>query len=348
MSVFLKSNRVRLSAISVASTLLLAGCCGCEVKPQATKDDTASTANTQGATGDLAKKAAAVGVIGAIATSDAFPYIGLPEGYVVSTVAMGGETVADQFSYWANDKANHIKGETNARHIVHSGDAYNAPEFKKALDTAIKNIGGVETFTGKIPADKQDYLGDIGELAVHAGDVSKYDVSTYLVRRDDGDVWLHFLQSDKDGRLVITRESPKDNAAAKPTEAATEDAPTAEEIKAEIESSGKIALQVNFATGKTNILPKSQDQIAEVATFLKAHPEIKVALNGYTDNVGDPTKNQALSEGRAKAVMAAIIAQGVDASRLSANGYGDKDPVADNTTDEGRAQNRRVELAQVE
>ena len=349
MNVFLKSKRVRLSAVSVASALLLAGCCGCEVKPA--KGDEATTANTatNATTNTALAGAGAVGAL-AFATSDAFPYFDLPEGYVVSSVPMGGETLTDKFSYWADGKGNVITGETNARHIVHSGDAYNADEFKKALDTAIKNIGGVETFNGKIPSDKQGYLDELHELAVHAGDVAKNDVSTYLIKRDDGNVWLHFSQSDKDGHLVITHEQKADDTA-KPVEAETEQAapaPTAEEIQAQIKESGKIALQVNFATGKTDILPVSQAQISEVATFLKAHPEIKVAFNGYTDNVGDSAKNQTLSEGRANAVMKAIIAQGVEAERVSAKGFGDKDPVADNATADGRAKNRRVELVQVQ
>nr|WP_257015276.1 OmpA family protein [Sphingomonas melonis] len=115
-------------------------------------------------------------------------------------------------------------------------------------------------------------------------------------------------------------------------------------LKAQIDKTGKVALHVNFATDKTDILPDSQPQIEQVVQLLKQDPVLKLAINGYTDATGDPAHNKTLSEGRAKAVAAAIIAKGIDRNRLSAAGFGDADPVADNATEEGKAQNRRVEL----
>jgi OOP family OmpA-OmpF porin len=72
------------------------------------------------------------------------------------------------------------------------------------------------------------------------------------------------------------------------------------------------------------------------------YPEVKITIEGHTDNVGGKADNQKLSQARADTVKNAIVAAGVDASRLSAVGYGDTKPIADNKTDEGRAQNRRV------
>ncbi len=77
---------------------------------------------------------------------------------------------------------------------------------------------------------------------------------------------------------------------------------------------------------------------------MKDNPDLKIGVEGHTDNVGDPKKNKILSEDRAKAVVSAIVKQVIDASRLSASGFGHEKPIADNATDEGRAKNRRVEL----
>jgi outer membrane protein OmpA-like peptidoglycan-associated protein len=77
---------------------------------------------------------------------------------------------------------------------------------------------------------------------------------------------------------------------------------------------------------------------------MKAYPNAQIKIGGYTDNTGDPTANQTLSENRAKNVMDAIVAGGIDPSRLQSKGYGDQYPVADNGTPEGRAQNRRIAL----
>lgn len=97
-----------------------------------------------------------------------------------------------------------------------------------------------------------------------------------------------------------------------------------------------------FKTGSAELEASSAAQIGNIAAILKAYPAVKLKIGGYTDNVGDPKKNLTLSSDRAKAAMAAIVAQGIAADRLEAEGYGDTVPLADNNTEEGRARNRRT------
>jgi outer membrane protein OmpA-like peptidoglycan-associated protein len=78
--------------------------------------------------------------------------------------------------------------------------------------------------------------------------------------------------------------------------------------------------------------------------MLKGEPALKIVVEGHTDSTGDPAGNQRLSEMRAEAVVAELITRGIEASRLSAKGFGRTKPIADNGTEEGRAKNRRVEL----
>jgi OOP family OmpA-OmpF porin len=99
-----------------------------------------------------------------------------------------------------------------------------------------------------------------------------------------------------------------------------------------------------FDTGKATLQPSSQEQLANIAAILKAYPNVHVKIGGYTDNTGDAAANLALSDARAKNVMDALVAAGVDPSRLEAKGYGDQYPVGDNATEDGRAQNRRIAL----
>jgi OmpA-OmpF porin, OOP family len=99
-----------------------------------------------------------------------------------------------------------------------------------------------------------------------------------------------------------------------------------------------------FDTGKATLQPSSQEQLNNIAAILKAYPNAHVKIGGYTDNTGDAAANQALSEARAKNVMDALVAAGIDSSRLESKGYGDQYPVGDNNTEEGRAQNRRIAL----
>jgi OOP family OmpA-OmpF porin len=119
---------------------------------------------------------------------------------------------------------------------------------------------------------------------------------------------------------------------------------TAGEMLNALNKDGFIALYINFDTGKADIKPESEPTIAQIVTLLKDNPDLKVSIEGHTDNVGTPASNKTLSEARAKSVMDAVIKGGVEASRLSAVGWGQERPVADNRTEEGRAKNRRVEI----
>ena len=99
-----------------------------------------------------------------------------------------------------------------------------------------------------------------------------------------------------------------------------------------------------FDTGQATLQPSSQEQLGNIAAILKAYPNAHVKIGGYTDNTGDAAANLALSDARAKNVMDALVAAGVDPSRLESKGYGDQYPVGDNTTEAGRALNRRIAL----
>ena len=99
-----------------------------------------------------------------------------------------------------------------------------------------------------------------------------------------------------------------------------------------------------FDTGKATLKPESDAQLKTVSEILKAYPNVHIKVGGYTDNVGDKAANMALSAARAASVMGELVKLGVDKARLSSEGYGDQHPVADNTTEEGRAKNRRVSM----
>lgn len=99
-----------------------------------------------------------------------------------------------------------------------------------------------------------------------------------------------------------------------------------------------------FDTGSATLQPASQDQLANMAAILKAYPGVKIRIGGYTDNTGDPAANLKLSQDRADSVMAELVKLGIDPSRMTAKGYGDADPIADNSTEEGRQKNRRISL----
>jgi OOP family OmpA-OmpF porin len=103
-----------------------------------------------------------------------------------------------------------------------------------------------------------------------------------------------------------------------------------------------INLDVTFVFGKADLEGDASKEIAKVSDFMHKYPSVKVTIEGYTDNQGAAELNKSLSQARANTVMAALVTDGVDASRLTAVGYGMEHPVADNATEAGRAKNRRV------
>jgi OOP family OmpA-OmpF porin len=109
---------------------------------------------------------------------------------------------------------------------------------------------------------------------------------------------------------------------------------------------GRVATQgIYFDTGSDRLRPESSATLKEIGTMLKEHPDLKLAIEGHTDNVGNPQANQTLSEKRAAAVRQFLIdTYRIDGARLTAKGLGQTKPVVPNDTPEGRQNNRRVEL----
>jgi cytochrome c oxidase subunit II len=101
---------------------------------------------------------------------------------------------------------------------------------------------------------------------------------------------------------------------------------------------------VNFATGSAILTPESATELGIVVDAMTKDPKMEVEVSGHTDNVGNPVKNKALSEARAKTVAAFVTAKGVAASRLKAVGFGDTKPLVANDTPENKAKNRRTEF----
>jgi len=99
-----------------------------------------------------------------------------------------------------------------------------------------------------------------------------------------------------------------------------------------------------FDTGRATLQPASQEQLTNIAEILKAYPQVKIRIGGYTDNTGDAAANVQLSQQSADKVMEELTRLGIDPARMNAKGFGDENPIADNSTEEGRQKNRRISL----
>jgi OOP family OmpA-OmpF porin len=120
----------------------------------------------------------------------------------------------------------------------------------------------------------------------------------------------------------------------------------APEVEQKILEKGRVKLNVEFDTGKSIVKPMYYDEIRKVADEMKKNPELKVVIEGHTDNVGGERYNLNLSQKRAEAIKNVMVTKfNIESSRLTAKGFGYSKPVASNSTKEGREKNRRVEAA---
>jgi outer membrane protein OmpA-like peptidoglycan-associated protein/tetratricopeptide (TPR) repeat protein len=167
------------------------------------------------------------------------------------------------------------------------------------------------------------------------------------------------LQTDEDGNYLVTLPVGKDyafNVKRKGylfysenyniSEATTDSVFEANIPLQPIEANAHIILKnVFFDTKKTELKPASVTELDNVVRLMNENPNIKILISGFTDNVGKPADNLILSKGRAVAVVNYLISKGVKNERLSFKGNGEASPIAENSSEEGRALNRRTELS---
>ena len=188
---------------------------------------------------------------------------------------------------------------------------------------------------GKTPsrlAISRNYTNAIKKAGGIVVNESPWAVTMKLVK-GDSEVWaeVQFESLDEFNLTIVEKGEMKQEV-------------TAGNILAALEKDGHVALYINFDTGRAEIKADGQGVIDEIASALRNTPALKVGIEGHTDNVGAAAANLKLSDARAQAVMAALVAKGIAAARLGAAGFGQTKPIADNATEDGRAKNRRVEL----
>ncbi|HET6142083.1 MAG TPA: OmpA family protein [Candidatus Acidoferrales bacterium] len=170
------------------------------------------------------------------------------------------------------------------------------------------------------------------------GFIIDYSNPTGLITAHKGNTWFNMQNSGSYyiQTIVAAKEMQQEMTA------------DASSLAGEIEKSGHVAVYgIHFETAQANILPDSEKTLQQIAQLLAEHSDWKMRVEGYTDNVGQAAANQALSQKRAQAVVTWLTGHSVEASRLAAKGLGAASPVADNSSEDGRAKNRRVELVKM-
>ncbi len=203
----------------------------------------------------------------------------------------------------------HVEGEYHALNY-NTREGVSEIQVFRNLETALRN-GGFHIVYENSP----------GYISANKG-------KTWVVIENSGSYYYQTIVTEQEMKQEVTAD--------------------ASSLKDELDKSGHVAVYgILFDTGKATLQPSSESTLSEIAKLMQDNVDLKLRVEGHTDNVGAAAANQALSEKRAQAVKAWLVNHGVATDRLIAKGFGDTKPVEDNSTDEGRAKNRRVELAKL-
>jgi outer membrane protein OmpA-like peptidoglycan-associated protein len=203
---------------------------------------------------------------------------------------------------------NEVNVEGTKTYIYYECNCEEAPlKIIRNFSNAIKNIGG----TAYEPYNNKAYV---------------------FLKQGNKETWAEVFAGDYYYYLTIVEKGE------------VEQEITANAILKELNETGKAILYINFDSGKATIKKESMPVVEQIIEMMKQAKDINLSVEGHTDSDGSNESNLKLSEARAKAVVEAITKGGIDAARLSSAGFGEEKPIADNSTDEGKAKNRRVEL----
>lgn len=307
--------------------------------PAATAPGVEAAPNAEAAPGETAPGAFDPSTVPlSTASLGAFPYFSLPDGYVRT-----GEETHDffVFPFWVNGVFVPVEGRVHMSMIEPEDDKqFSRLELQRNVEAVIRRLGGIKVSEAPVPIEAINALGDqmISETTAGTGDIYNNAVATYVIRRADRTIWVHFDAGSSSGGLTVAETAPLE---------VTAGLLPAEELQRGLAADGRVAIQVNFAVDRADIMPDSRPQIDAVLALLRDQPSLRLAVEGHTDSTGPAERNRSLSAARARAVVAALTAAGIAGNRLEPRGFGPDRPVADNQTEDGRARNRRVELVRL-
>lgn len=277
------------------------------------------------------------------ATLPPFPFFKEPEGLTSAYADKDRRKNFDRKHMIAGDKVVAIEGKVfrdRFRLTDPEQREYSELEFQRNYADAIAALGGVEVsrtqYTHKV---NEDFGGRAAVDKHYEGTCASdgCENHTYLIRQGGKEYWIQVSTGaiPLHGEVVAVERKAMDGKLALLDAAA---------MKKKLDADGRVALYINFDTDKAALRPDATPVVDEIAKLLQADPSLRLSIDGHTDATGTAERNRALSKERAEAVRAALLAKGIAAERLSAQGFGPDKPLADNGSEEGRAKNRRVEL----
>lgn len=339
-------DRLLSLPILAVAALAVAGCSGTTDVPAASAAQAPATAAGDEPVGSDATDEDTRFNPDEVPVSDAplgeFPYFSLPAGYT-TTPELSSTADMARFPFWVGDRYLEVEGRIYQANIrAEAGKSFSTLEVEQNVEHVIQAAGGVKVAEGEIPrgASAERLTRTFRQEYANGLCWPSEPVRTYFVRRTDANIWIHACTYGGIGAAWVIAET----ASVEPTASLLPKS----RLRQLMDADGRVAVDINFASDSARILEASAPQLEAIAELLEEDAGVHLSVIGHTDDTGTPERNQKLAEGRAEAVVAALLDRGIDAARLASSGRGHNEPVAPNDTAEGRAANRRVELVRVD
>ena len=276
-----------------------------------------------------------------------FPFFKIPDGLAGKVKDDKNTLNFDRHYFLAGKKMIPVEGRLYYNNMSLIGPdkqgEYSTTEFHRNYENAVLALGGVKISESQFTREIIDEAGGLREINKHwrsAPSTSGYEHHTYLIRTPDKEYWILVgtAAARPSGHIVVLEKVAMTQSLGFIDASA---------MKAALDADGRVALYINFDSDASTLRPDGQAVIAEIKTLLDSNAELKISIEGHTDNTGSNAGNRQLSSARARTVLDALVGLGIDPSRLSSKGFGSDQPVAGNADEAGRAKNRRVELVKI-
>lgn len=281
------------------------------------------------------------------ATLPPFPFFDMPEGLVGKIKADKSTVEFARHFFLAGKKMIPVEGRLyhNEMSLISPDKQreYSTTEFHRNYRNAVLALGGAEISETQFTRPIVEEVGGLREVNQYwhsAPPTSGYEHHSYLLRTADKEYWIHVgtAAARPAGYLVVLEKQAMTQSLGFLDASA---------MKSALDAEGRVSLHINFDTDKSTLRTDSQTVVDEIKKLLDANADLKLSIEGHTDNTDSADHNRQLSSARARSVLDTLVGLGIDPSRLSSKGFGPDKPVADNADEAGRAKNRRVELVKL-
>jgi len=276
-----------------------------------------------------------------------FPFITAPKGLKINNEKDG---VSEFFEF---EKMENYTGKevitTEGKLAILSFDGadgkdFNQRIFDKSVYDYLGKIGAMQLYKGEYPSDEamikklneNMWNGKYRTAGLMKESESPFGVYAF---KNNGRKYILNVQSNSaQGSIFLMELQDLEQTIEKYSAA---------QMKTDIEANGKAILNINFDTDKATLQPEGQETVDEIFVLLNDNKNLKISIEGHTDDTGTPQRNKQLSADRANTVLRYLTGKGIDVKRLKAAGFGSEKQLVPNNSEANKAKNRRVELVKV-